>query len=254
MTCYLAIDLAERMKLDLNTFSVTVSKIACSMFGTTARLREGDVLKLIDLLHALMLPSGNDAAVAIAEGLGKVLKLENEKKLAQAGAKENTEDRPLKSSFAYFIEAMNQKAAELELIDTHYSNPHGLSHSNNLSSAYDVARLCITAMKNEIFRKIVRKKEYTCTVFQGNRLRREMTWENTNKLLGHGYEGVKTGITPTAGPCLASSLRRSKDRHLICVLLNASDLDTRFSESRRLMEYGERKMFHKAFDDIDPYK
>ena len=245
MTCYLAIEIAERLKIDLNTYQIRVSKCAASMCGTSAKLREGETLTLFDLLHGLMLPSGNDAAVAIAESLGRELKIEKESSKVENG-QEQLPEGSCKSSYAYFIEAMNQKAKELELTDTHFENPHGLMHKNNVSSAYDLALLCTTVMKNELFRKIVRKKEHFFWTIQGVKIRREGMWENTNKLLSHGYEGIKTGTTPTAGYCLASSLRRSEMHHLICILLNASATDARFSESRKLIEFGFRKLVHKS--------
>ena len=98
---------------------LNVSRKAVQNFGTTANLKQGDELTLLDLLHGMMLPSGNDAAFAVAEGLARYIK--------------NDENHQLSAHQAvrFYLIEMNNLAAELQLQDTNYANPHGLANSQN---------------------------------------------------------------------------------------------------------------------------
>jgi serine-type D-Ala-D-Ala carboxypeptidase (penicillin-binding protein 5/6) len=95
-----------------------------------------------------------------------------------------------------FIKYMNYYARELNLLSTYYDSPHGLSNPHNYSTANDQAVLSLICMENEKFARVVCSKAYFCATTN-------QTWYNTNKLLEDGFLGVKTGITPTAGPCLS---------------------------------------------------
>jgi serine-type D-Ala-D-Ala carboxypeptidase (penicillin-binding protein 5/6) len=126
------------------------------------------------------------------------------------------------------------------MVCSNFSNPHGLSNTNNYSTVQDLAKLCTYAMRNTQFRKIVQtrkhayflpnqsEKQDTETMASQQALEEDkenipttsnlslvlpkpsaLFWENTNKMLGEGWSGIKTGITPNAGPCLAASLCRS---------------------------------------------
>ena len=243
MTAIVTLDFIEKSNIKPQDYTVRVSSLAPLMCGTTAKLREGDTLTLWDALHALMLPSGNDAAVAIAESIGK--KLMDEAFASQKNDEGTPKCKPSKNPIWYFVSQMNAKAKELGMNNTRFANPHGLNEKDNISTALDMAILSAFAMKKMSFRMIVKRKTYECAIVQSNRVLRPITWENTNKLLNHGYDGLKTGITPSAGPCLASSLRRGDNRHLICVVLNCGNTEMRFSDSRRLMEYGMRLLLHQ---------
>ena len=135
-----------------------------------------------------MLESGNDAAAALAIAVG------------------GTEER--------FIMLMNEKAKELGLKDTHFSNPHGLPAENHFTSAADLARLTDYALQNELFAEIVSTKKMTAC--EGTRY-----FVNHNRLLFsyEGMIGVKTGYTQASGRCLVTAARRY-GRTLICVTLN----------------------------------
>jgi D-alanyl-D-alanine carboxypeptidase len=91
-----------------------------------------------------------------------------------------------------------------------WANPHGLSNCNNLSTAEDVAKLAMHCMKNGKFREVVGAKWYSCAYLQeGEGVEKGwQKWENTNRMLWQGWEGIKTGVTPNAGPCLAASTTR----------------------------------------------
>ncbi len=163
-----------------------IPKEAVGIEGSSMYLKEGEVLTLQDLLYGLMLHSGNDAAVALAIYCG--------------GTVEG------------FAGLMNDKARQLGMTGTHFSNPNGLDAPDHYSTARDMAVLAAYAMKNPIFRQTVSTK----TVTVGSRSLR-----NHNKLLWQldGAEGVKTGYTKAAGRILVSSATR-QGRRLIAVTMN----------------------------------
>jgi D-alanyl-D-alanine carboxypeptidase len=105
---------------------------------------------------------------------------------------------------ATFYELMNKKAVALNMGKSNFAVAHGMHNDNNYSSAYDIGKLCCFAMDNQDFRDIVIQQNRECRSqkFPGHVYK----WENTNNLLKEGFDGIKTGITPTAGPCLAASI------------------------------------------------
>lgn len=203
MTAILAI---ESGKMD---DMVTVSARAVHTDGSSIYLREGEKIKLRDLVYGLMLRSGNDAAVAIAEHVG--------------------------GSVEGFVFLMNQKAAEIGMRDTHFANPHGLDDAeNHYSTAYDMALLMQYAMKNKEFRKIAGTKVYRAPN-PGEEWDR--VWRNKNKLLTNLYEyctGGKTGYTKRAKRTLVTTASKS-GLDLIAVTLNAPD---DWNDHIAMYEYG----------------
>jgi D-alanyl-D-alanine carboxypeptidase (penicillin-binding protein 5/6) len=157
--------------------------------GSSMYLREGEELRVRDLLYGLMLMSGNDAALALADHC--------------AGGKEE------------FAKLMNKKAEEIEMSNSSFRNPHGLDEDGHYSTARDMALLAAYAMKNDVFREIVGTKS-------GHIAGRYM--KNHNRLLTQidGATGLKTGYTTSAGRCLVSSVERD-GREIIVVTLNAPD-------------------------------
>lgn len=161
------------------TDMVVVSENAQNQEGSSVYLRKGDEVTLSNLLYGLMLNSGNDAAVAIAEACG--------------------------GSVEAFVEMMNEKAKELRLSDTHFTNPSGLPDDEHYSTAYDMAILMSYAMENEEFCKIVSTKE--------EQIKTESATTylcNHNKLLWQ-YEyciGGKTGYTKSNGRCFVSYAKK----------------------------------------------
>ena len=130
---------------------------AAQTIGTTANLIENQMVSIFDLLHGLMLPSGNDAGMTLAENFGKYLHQEIIlKKPALA-------NEPPKSSISMFVKRMNSMCHKLHLKSTCYTNPHGLADKANHSTAYELAQIANYAMKNPIFAKIVNTKEYKST-------------------------------------------------------------------------------------------
>lgn len=158
--------------------------------STVMGLEPGDTLTLRDLLYGMMLPSGNDAAIAIAE--------------AVAGSEQA------------FVVLMNAKAAELGLRDTHFTNPHGLNDPDHYTSAYDIAQLGRWAMSDPRFREIVGAREW---IIHGSRT---YTLYNNNNLLTAypDADGIKIGWHEEAGPTIVGSAVRNGHR-VIVALLNA---------------------------------
>jgi serine-type D-Ala-D-Ala carboxypeptidase (penicillin-binding protein 5/6) len=133
----------------------------------------------------------------------------------------------------YFIQEMNRYGRALGLESTNFANPHGLSHKNNKSTAADIGKLSCIAMQDPIVRDIVNKSTYECKGKDIYDEPREYLWTNTNKLLGKGFNGLKTGVTPAAGPCLAASFEKDS-LHLIVIVMNTKTMDNRWVEVPKL--------------------
>lgn len=181
--------------------TVTVSKTAACTEGSAMYLGIGEELTLETLLYGLMLCSGNDAAVAVAEHVG--------------------------GSVEGFVAMMNEAAEEIGLTSTSFANPNGLDHENHYSTARDMAILAGEAMKNATFRRIVSTK----IVSIGGR---SMT--NHNKLLSmaEGCIGLKTGYTRAAGRTLVSCAERSGHRLIAVTLRDGND----WADHQALFDYG----------------
>lgn len=175
--------------------------------GSSIYLRNGEEMSLHNLLYGLMLRSGNDAATAIAEHVG--------------GSEEG------------FVYLMNQKAEWLGLKNTHFMNPHGLDHKDHYSSANDLAVITAYALKNSVFKDIVKTRTKTVpnTIDPWDH-----KWTNKNKMLAmyDGADGVKTGYTKQALRCLVSSATRN-GQQLAAVTLNDGD---DWADHRKLLDWG----------------
>ena len=190
MTAILAVELG---KLD---DMVTVSDRAFGTEGSSLYLKSGQKMKLEDLVYGLMLRSGNDAAVAIAEHVG--------------------------GSLEGFIYLMNQKAEEIGMKNSSFTNPHGLDNTkNHYSTAYDMALLTRYAMNNETFREISATKEHHAP---NPNEKWDYEWGNKNKMLKlYKYStGGKTGYTKLAKRTLVSTAEKD-GMALVAVTLNAGD-------------------------------
>ena len=173
---------------------IKISAQAAGVEGSSMYLEAGECLTILELLYGLMLSSGNDAAVAIAEHFG---------------GNDN------------FVKLMNQKAEALGANNTHFANPNGLPNDNHYSTAKDMAIITAYALNIPTFREIVKTKNYSIS---GEGKAHPRTLTNHNKLLKmcDGCIGVKTGFTKSAGRCLVSAACRD-NMTLICVTLNAPD-------------------------------
>lgn len=191
---------------DLNK-TIEVSKKAANTGGSRLGLRTGDKITIKDLLYGLMLCSGNDAAVALAE--------------CTAG------------SITEFSNLMNNKATELGLLNSHFESPHGLDSDNHFTTAYELAKLSDYALKNKTFLQVVSTKNYTVTINGSPK-----NLSNTNELLGNlnGVYGIKTGFTNGANRCLVTACKRG-DMDIISVVLGADTKNFRTQDSVKLIEF-----------------
>jgi D-alanyl-D-alanine carboxypeptidase (penicillin-binding protein 5/6) len=217
--------------------TVTFSERADRTLGSTAGIRAGESLPLRELLYGLLLPSGNDASVALAEHVGARLP----QKPDEPKGKENpaNSDEPAGDPLARFVAEMNRVAEENGLKATHFANTHGLTAPGHHTSARDLARLALLALRDPTFAAVVATPERGCAVTlpgPGGRTR-NVDWKNTNRLLAtEGYDGVKTGTTSAAGQCLVASGRRGDD-HLIVVVLGSTSTESRYADARNLFRW-----------------
>ncbi len=231
MTACLVLQLAQTQSAVLDE-EVTFSKAADATIGSTADVREGERLPVRELLYGLMLPSGNDAATALAEHFG----------LRFATTQENSSSGP---SAEPFVSEMNRVARQLGMSNTNYVNPHGLSAKGHRSTAEDLARLAHAALKLPQFRDYIRTRQHGSVVFGPGGYRRNVVWKNTNRLLRiDGYVGMKTGTTDGAGACLVSISQREGDE-LIAVVLGSTSSDARYADTRNLFRWAWQKRLLK---------
>lgn len=186
---------------------VTVSSKAAGTGGSRLGLHTNDKITVRDLLYGLLLCSGNDAAVALAEHVG--------------------------GDITGFSDLMNKKCTELNLSSSHFVTPHGLDDDNHYTTAYELALIANYALKNNVFCNIVGTKTYTVTI---NNFPKNLS--NTNELLGNlnGVYGVKTGFTNGANRCLVTSIKRG-NMDLISVVLGADTKKDRTNDSVKIIEY-----------------
>ena len=208
MTAYVV---ADQIKNDLISIDdkVLISEKAWKMGGSKMFIEVGKRVSILDLLKGIIIQSGNDAAVAIAEYVG------------------GTEDG--------FVDLMNSYAGSLGMSNTNFTNSTGLPSDQHLTSAKDLAILTSNFITNfpDIY-ALFKEKEFEYGGITGNKY-------NRNKLLWRDEtaDGVKTGHTSSAGYCLIGSAKRSNMR-LITVVAGSDSANNSFSDTQRLLEYGFR--------------
>ena len=145
-----------------------------------------------------------------------------------------------KEAVSFFVNEMNAIGNDLEMKNSNFANPHGLSNQFNVSCCFDLSILTTQALKISIFKEIVRSKLYRCKI-TNNGVERDSVWENTNKLLNReDCIGVKTGVTPSAGPCMAVGFENNS-RITLVILLRSQNMEQRFNEAVHLYEYVKRR-------------
>ncbi|WP_432093496.1 D-alanyl-D-alanine carboxypeptidase family protein [Streptomyces sp. bgisy100] len=190
--------------------------------ASSAHLIVGDKVTVRQLLYGLMLPSGCDAAYALADKFGSG----------------STRSARVKS----FIGKMNSTARSLGLTNTHFDSFDGIGNGSNYSTPRDITKLASNAMKYSTFRTVVKTKSTKQKVTTRNGGYRYMSWSNTNNLLG-GYSGtigVKTGSGPEAKYCLVFAATRG-GKTVIGTVLASSSVANRTSDAKKLMDYGFRR-------------
>jgi len=223
MTAWLVCQACDRDPKALDE-TITFSRRADETVGSSATVRVGESLSVREGLYGLMLPSGNDMAVAMAEHFGS--------RLRAPGVSENQD--PLDS----FVDAMNREALRLGMTGTQYQNPHGLTVKNHHSTCADLLKLSRAALESTLLKSIVKTRQRGCELTGAAGYTRNIVWKNTNQLLAtDGYFGLKTGTTDAAGACLVSCSQR-EGRSLIVIVLGASGSPARYSDSQNLHRWG----------------
>jgi D-alanyl-D-alanine carboxypeptidase (penicillin-binding protein 5/6) len=215
MTAYVAFG-ALRAKTITPSQMVQVSQQAWTAEGSRMFIEPRKAVSIDELLHGVIIQSGNDASVAVAE--------------AVAGTEEA------------FVAKMNEEATRLKLASTHFTNATGLSHPQHYSTAGDIARLAVALIRDyPEFYPLYSQKEFRYN---------NITQSNRNRLLWTDpyVDGVKTGHTDAAGWCLVASAKRG-DRRLVSVVLGAASDSSRAAESQKLLNWG-----FQAFDTVSLYQ
>ena len=186
---------------------VTIDSKAAGTGGSRLGLKKNDKITVNDLLYGLMLRSGNDAAVALANYVG--------------------------GSIDGFADMMNNKARELGLVNSHFIVPHGLDNDGHYTTAYELAKMADYALKIDKFKKIVSTKSTTINISGYPK-----AINNTNQLLGsiEDVYVVKTGFTNGAGRCLVSACKRD-DLDIITVIIGADTTNQRTADTIKLINY-----------------
>lgn len=200
-----AVVVLERLSIDS---TVTVDKKAAVVGQSSMGLVVGETFTIGELLKGVLVQSGNDAATLAAERVG--------------------------GTVAGFVNLMNQKAAALDLTNTHYANPHGLDQAGHYTCAQDLTSLARYAMRNPVFRAIV--GTYTARV-RSDRYTHVLTNHNSLLKTYKGAEGVKTGWTDNAGYCVVAAAKRGPVELIGTVMGAANEID-RAKQAKRLLDWG----------------
>jgi D-alanyl-D-alanine carboxypeptidase (penicillin-binding protein 5/6) len=194
--------------------------------SSLAGLREGIELSLPQMIDALMLPSGNDAAYTAAVTAGRII----------------AEDETISDSEAVevFAGRMNERLAALCAMDSHFTVPDGFHDENHYTTAADMAKIAAHAMGYPLITEAAMKEYETVTFLTGE----SANWENSNKLIWDTSDcyyyyanGLKTGMTDEAGYCVVATARRF-DHDLVCVILGGPASDIRWNETIALLDAG----------------
>ncbi|KAL4454327.1 hypothetical protein ABPG74_012284 [Tetrahymena malaccensis] len=247
MTCYIVVHYIRKLNLIPEKTYFKVSAHAANQPGTTAGLTEGDLISIMDLLYGMMLPSGNDAAFVLAENFGVYLYMQTDKFKEKYGNAQTNKKLKVKNPITYFIKEMNYFAEKLNMQDTYFTNPHGLMHKKNKSTSYDVGLLSYYLIHDPLIKQIMAQQIYHANIMDETMQLKNppILWKNTNKMLKKtGFLGLKTGITPSAGPCLASWYNH-ENINLIIILLGAKSLEERWVETVQLLEWAKKQMQQK---------
>ncbi|MFI6352532.1 D-alanyl-D-alanine carboxypeptidase family protein [Streptomyces sp. NPDC050743] len=206
------------------TIQKAYSDYVVSHNASQAHLIVGDQVTVRQLLYGLMLPSGCDAAYALADTYGTGT--------TRAARVSN------------FISKMNAAAKSLNLTNTHFDSFDGIGNGSNYSTPRDLTKIASSAMKNSMFRTIVKTKSYTAkTITKTGSTRTMAPWTNTNGLLSSysGTIGVKTGSGPEAGYCLVFAATRN-NKTVIGTVLASTSIPNRESDAKKLLDYGFAKL------------
>lgn len=195
---------------DLVTVTATARNIEVG--SSVCDIKEGDVLSLRQLLYGLMVASGNDAAMMIAEHVGGTVE--------------------------QFVDLMNQEAAELGATNTHFANPHGLTDPNHYTSVYDIYLMYNEALKYDVFQDAISRKNYYAEYTRGDGSPVAVTWESTNHYFTNEADapdgvvvcGGKTGTTEDAGACLSLLAKDRYGNPYLAIILHSDSKESLYPE------------------------
>lgn len=210
MTLLIAMEALEEGKITLAD-EITISEYASSMGGTQLYLDAGEKQTVDNLIKAIAIRSANDAAVALGEYIG--------------GSNEG------------FVKLMNERAKSLGMKNTNFENSSGLPKEDHYTTAYDIAIMSRELLRHKDITKYL--ETYMEDLIVGKRKISTQTMVNTNRLIKEyeGANGIKTGYTTEAQHCISASAKRG-DLQLISVIIGAESSKIRFSEAKRLLDYG----------------
>jgi len=199
LTAYIALKYGD---LD-SVYQVSANAVDQESDSSVCDLKEGDYLSLRQLLYGLMMRSGNDAAIVIAEGIS--------------------------GSVDEFARLMNQEARALGALDSHFVNPNGLHDEEHYTTVYDMYLFFQAAIQMPEFLDFITKTEYTVQYLDANGLSVEQVWTSTNKYLmgtedapkGITVIGGKTGTTNAAGYCLVLLSENEKGQQIVSIIMKA---------------------------------
>lgn len=216
----------SQKNLNLNS-KVTIKKAysdyIVSKGASSARLIVGDKVTVRQLLYGMMLPSGCDAAMALADKFGS--------------------GSTVSARTKNFISKMNSTAKSLGMTKTHFDSFDGISNGSNYSTPRDLTKLARSAMKSSTFKTVVKAKSYKAkTITKTGSTRTMATWSNTNTLLGwNGTLGVKTGSGSSAKYCLVFAATKNGES-VVGAVLTSSSAANRTSDVKKLVNYGYAKI------------
>jgi D-alanyl-D-alanine carboxypeptidase len=198
---------------------VTVTSIVKDIeYGSSVcDIQEGDVMSLRQLLYGMMIASGNDAAMMIAEHVG--------------------------GSVEHFVEMMNEEALAIGATGTHFVNPHGLTNEDHYTTVYDIYLIFQEALKYDTFQDIISRQNYYAEYYREDGTSGAVTWESTNHYFTNEAEapenvsvfGGKTGTTDDAGACLALMSKDLYGNPYISIILHAESKDSLYQEMNELL-------------------
>lgn len=199
MTLYLALTHGNLQ----DTVTISENAVNIPLDSSRAGFRLGDELTLEQLLYSLMLPSGNDSAIAVAEHIS--------------------------GSVDAFVELMNEEAVKMGAVNTHFTSPHGYQDENHYTTAYDLYLIFSKCIENNTFCQIISTAEYDCNVKQPNGMLRALHWEQSNQLVngmrqapeGISVVGGKTGTTDEAGACLLLLSKDGDGESYVSIIMGA---------------------------------
>lgn len=208
MSMLLIMEAIDSNKLSFDD-DVVISENASSMGGSQIFLQAGEKYKVRELLKGIAIASGNDAVVAMSEKIS--------------------------GSTGEFVNAMNKKASDLGLKNTHFANPHGLKSNNHYTTARDMSIMALELLKHEKILEFTSIYEDYLKKPDGSSI-----WlVNTNRLVRfyEGVDGLKTGFTDEAGYCLTSTAKRG-DIRFLTVIMNSPTSDLRSKDTANMLNYG----------------